>query len=109
MGGRMGYELVHNTARRAPKLTTPAIAKAYRKLPKEDERLRDSDATATRQGVGACKDVCADISEFTCSACGFNCELASWISLFDGDGSRHGHHYHGTPNFCPNCGRKVVD
>ncbi len=70
--------------------------------------LGDSDATAMRQAVETCKDVCADVSEFTCSACGFNCELASWISLFDGDEGRHRHHYHGTPNFCPNCGRKVV-
>lgn len=70
--------------------------------------LGDSDATVTRQGVGTCKDVCADVSEFTCGACGFNCELAGWISLFDGDEGRHRHHYHGTPNFCPNCGRKVI-
>ena len=34
----MNYELSHRTTRRAPKLSSPAIAKAYRKLPKEDER-----------------------------------------------------------------------
>lgn len=58
-------------------------------------------------GHGECVDVCASISEFTCSRCGFNCDLTSWISLFDGDDGRHRHHHHGTPNFCPNCGRKV--
>ena len=57
---------------------------------------------------GTCKDVCASVSEFTCSECGFNCDLTSWISLFDGDDGKHRHHHHGTPNFCPNCGRKVV-
>ena len=59
-------------------------------------------------GRGTCHDVCASISEFTCSACGFACDLMSWISLFDGDTGRHRHHHHGTPNFCPNCGRRVV-
>lgn len=54
-----------------------------------------------------CYDVCAGISEFTCSACGFNCDLTSWISLFDGDDGRRRHHHHGTPNYCPNCGAKV--
>ena len=58
---------------------------------------------------GTCKDVCNSVSEFTCSVCGFNCDLTSWISLFDGDDGRHRHHHHGTPNYCPNCGRKVVD
>ena len=56
-----------------------------------------------------CRDVCSSASEFTCSACDFNCDLTSWISLFDGDDGRHRHHHHGTPNYCPNCGRKVVD
>lgn len=56
-----------------------------------------------------CRDVCSSVSEFTCSACGFSCDLTSWISLFDGDVGRHRHHHYGTPNFCPNCGRKVVD
>lgn len=55
-----------------------------------------------------CRDVCASISEFTCSSCGFNCDLTSWISLFDGDSGRHRHHHFGTPNYCPNCGAKVV-
>lgn len=59
-------------------------------------------------GRGTCKDVCNSVSEFTCSACGFNCDLTSWISLFDGDDGRHRHHHHGTPNYCPNCGAKVV-
>jgi hypothetical protein len=35
----MSYELIHNTSRRAPKPTTPALAEAYGKLPKEDERM----------------------------------------------------------------------
>lgn len=60
-------------------------------------------------GQGTCRDVCAGISEFTCSSCGFNCDLASWISMFDGDEGRHRHHHHGTPNYCPNCGRKVKE
>lgn len=55
-----------------------------------------------------CRDVCASISEFTCSSCGFNCDLTSWISLFDGDSGRHRHHHFGTPNYCPNCGARVV-
>lgn len=38
----MSYELVHNTSRRAPKLTSPAISKAYRKMPNKDERMSDS-------------------------------------------------------------------
>ena len=59
-------------------------------------------------GAGVCHNVCNSVSEFTCSACGFNCDLTSWISLFDGDVGRHRHHHHGKPNFCPNCGRKVV-
>ena len=58
-------------------------------------------------GAGTCRDVCNSVSEFTCSACGFNCDLMSWISLFDGDDGKHRHHHHGTPNFCPNCGRRV--
>ena len=65
-------------------------------------------AVAATLGRGTCNDVCASISEFTCSACGFNCDLTSWISLFDGDDWRHRHHHYGTPNYCPNCGRKVV-
>ena len=60
-------------------------------------------------GRGTCKSVCNSVSEFTCSECGFNCDLTSWISLFDGDDGRHRHHHHGMPNYCPNCGRKVVD
>ena len=64
-------------------------------------------AIAATLGAGTCKDVCASVSEFTCSVCGFNCDLTSWISLFDGDDGRHRHHHHGTPNYCPNCGRKV--
>ena len=66
-------------------------------------------AIAATLGAGTCKDVCSGVSEFTCSACGFNCDLTSWISLFDGDDGRHRHHHHGTPHYCPNCGRKVVD
>lgn len=68
-------------------------------------------AIAATLGRGTCHDVCNSVAEFTCSACGFNCDLTSWISLFDGDDGRHRHHHHGTPNFCPNCGRrvKVVD
>jgi hypothetical protein len=54
-----------------------------------------------------CHDVCNSVAEFTCSACGFNCDITSWISLFDGDVGRHRHHHHGTPNYCPNCGRRV--
>ena len=55
-----------------------------------------------------CRNVCNSLSEFTCDRCGFNCDLTSWISLFDGDEGRHRHHHHGTPNYCPNCGAKVV-
>ena len=65
-------------------------------------------AIAATLGAGTCKDVCSGVSEFTCSACGFECDLASWISLFDGDDGRHRHHHHGTPNYCPNCGRRCV-
>ena len=72
------------------------------------EPLTPEQAIAATVGVGTCHDVCASASEFTCSACGFNCDLVSWTSLFDGDEGRHRHHHHGTPNYCPNCGRKVV-
>lgn len=58
-------------------------------------------------GREECRSVCNSVAEFTCSACGFNCDLTSWISLFDGDDGRHRHHHHGMPNYCPNCGRKV--
>ena len=71
--------------------------------------LTPEQAIAATLGAGTCKDVCSGVSEFTCSACGFNCDLTSWISLFDGDDGRHRHHHHGTPHYCPNCGRKVVD
>ena len=54
-----------------------------------------------------CRNVCNSVSEFTCSECGFNCDLTSWISLFDGDDGRHRHHHLGIPNFCPNCGKRV--
>lgn len=71
--------------------------------------LTPEQAIAATLGAGTCKDVCSGVSEFTCSACGFECDLTSWISLFDGDDGRHRHHHHGTPHYCPNCGRKVVD
>lgn len=69
--------------------------------------LTPEQAVEATLGRGTCKDVCNSVSEFTCSACGFNCDLTSWISLFDGDEGRHRHYHHGTPNYCPNCGRKV--
>ena len=71
--------------------------------------LGSSNCTNDERTNGTCHDVCNGVAEFTCSACGFNCDLTSWISLFDGDDGRHRHHHHGTPNYCPNCGRKVVD
>ena len=58
---------------------------------------------------GVCRDVCSSVSEFTCSVCGFRCDLMSWETLFDGDEGRHRHHHYGTPRYCPNCGRKVVE
>ncbi len=54
-----------------------------------------------------CRDVCSDVEQFTCSACGFNCDLTSWITPI-GCERPIVHHHHGTPNYCPNCGRKVV-
>ncbi len=69
--------------------------------------LTPEQAVDATLGRGTCRDVCNSVSEFTCSACGFNCDLTSWISLFDGDEGRHRHHHHGTPHYCPNCGRKV--
>lgn len=77
-----------------------------------DQRDREVGSARTwqyTQDSGTCKDVCNSVSEFTCSVCGFNCDLTSWISLFDGDDGRHRHHHHGTPNYCPNCGRRVVE
>ena len=55
-----------------------------------------------------CRDVCSDIEQFTCSVCGFNCDLTSWITPIGCDRPIV-HHHHGTPNYCPNCGAKVVD
>ena len=72
------------------------------------ENASPEQAIAATLGAGTCKDVCSGTSEFTCSACGFNCDLTSWISLFDGDDGRHRHHHHGTSHYCPNCGRRVV-
>lgn len=74
-----------------------------------EQDITPEQAIAATLGSGTCKDVCSSVSEFTCSACGFECDLTSWISLFDGDDGRHRHHHHGTPHYCPNCGRKVVD
>ena len=71
--------------------------------------LTPEQAIEATLGRGTCHDVCASISEFICSACGFACDLMSWISLFDGDTGRRRHHHHGAPNYCPNCGREVVD
>ena len=48
-----------------------------------------------------CKDVCADVAQFTCSACGFECDLTSWITHIE-------HKHHGTPNHCPKCGARVA-
>ena len=72
-------------------------------------RVSPEQAIEATLGRGTCRDVCASISEFTCSACGFRCDLMSWETLFDGDEGRHRHHHYGTPRYCPNCGRKVVD
>ena len=55
-----------------------------------------------------CRDMCSDVEQFTCSACGFNCDLTSWITPIGCDRPIV-HHHHGTPNYCPNCGCKVVD
>lgn len=71
--------------------------------------LTPEQAVDATLGRGTCRDVCNSVSEFTCIACGFNCDLTSWISLFDGDEGRHRCHHHGTPNYCPNCGRRVED
>ncbi len=71
--------------------------------------LTPEQAVEATLGRGECRSVCNSVSEFTCSECGFGCDLTSWISLFDGDDGRHRHHHHGMPNYCPNCGRKVVD
>lgn len=73
----------------------------------EDFVLTPDEVIEVALGRGECRDVCNSVAEFTCSACGFNCDLTSWISLFDGDEGRHRHHHHGTPNYCPNCGRAV--
>ena len=39
----MSYELCYHSSRRAPKLTTPALAKAYGKLSKESEQSGKSE------------------------------------------------------------------
>lgn len=54
-----------------------------------------------------CRDICGDVEQFTCSACGFNCNLTSWITPIGCDRPIVCHH-HGTPNYCPSCGAKVV-
>lgn len=73
-----------------------------------NDDLTPEQVIAATLGLGECRNTCNSSSEFTCSKCGFNCDLTSWISLFDGDDGRHRHHHHGIPNYCPNCGRRVV-
>jgi hypothetical protein len=76
----MSYELIHNTSRRAPKLTSPSIAQAYSRVPKEGER-------------GECHDVSKTFGRWACSECGRAISLA----LTDEP-----------PRFCCGCGRRVV-
>ena len=67
-------------------------------FPTKDEAVEAWNARAERE----CKDVCADVAQFTCSECGFECDLASWITRIE-------RKHHGTPNYCPSCGAKVAD
>lgn len=112
---------IHIDSMRANELTVRFVATARVKVSDmidiQDEACRyvhDQTVERLRREVaesacGTCKDVCSGIAEFICSSCGFRCDITSWETLFDGDDGRHRHHHHGTPNYCPNCGRKVVD
>lgn len=52
-------------------------------------------AIAATLGAGTCRNVDADQGWFGCSECGCICSVDWYGSGF------------GTPNYCPNCGRKV--
>lgn len=57
-------------------------------------------------GVGTCHDV-GDLSDFCCSECGIRMyiDTGDTYTMIADDGCTIIKH----PNYCPNCGRKVVD
>lgn len=71
-----------------PPCMTESICEQFRNLPDVEQ--------AATLGIGECENVSDDIS-FVCSACGSECYI-DWA----GGGC-------GTPRFCPNCGRRVVN
>jgi hypothetical protein len=95
----MSYELIHNTSRRAPKLTTPAIAQAYRKLPKEGEVAERGDC----HDAGGTDENGQQV--FNCDACG--CVLSLYHR--DGTNTMCTHFIYDYPRYCPACRRRVVD
>ena len=65
MGDRMSYELVHNTTRRAPKVTVPDLPRAYRKPPKEDEPTVEDVLREFGDEVQRCCDTEDTIAEYS--------------------------------------------
>ena len=66
--------------------------------------LTPAQAIEATLGRGTCYDV-GDSTRFVCSECGCSLDLSD----LDGEPTMWVKDMADTPNFCPNCGREVVD